>query len=439
MNWDVSKCFSFYSYKGGSGRTTTLLNVTKHLCEKLNASKESPILLIDADLESAGLTYFFNCEKRFSAKFNSTIHAELFLNQPREVLDGVVGDNTFGKSRERLVSCENIASDIDELFPGYSISDVFDKVYIRETTSQLLERIVSATERCAQNSTTGSAIDTEDSFLSKTYDLSKLVTKLKSIDKSNPDNAPAEKRKAIETFLPSDGMVDVSEYLGLEEGAVKFIGVDVAFTGTHTEINQIIAFSNKQIITQECKRNGFSAILFDCGAGVQSTAHVLNHISDVLVYCMRPTYQFISGTYNQLTNYQHCLDRNVEIKQAIAADNGESCDKKAVIMLPTAVPYESGGTSELQNDSFNRIIGISRNYSKFVDNTFCTYDMALKEVALFKWREHILGAKAVEAAQTSAESLKKLDVYSDYQRMPEDAKQAYNTYSLIADRLIYNA
>ena len=94
-----TKCFSFYSYKGGSGRTTTLVNVTKHLAQKLDASKNAPILLVDADLESAGLTYFFNCETKFSGKFNCTLHAEQFLNHPKDVVNGITGDNTFNISR----------------------------------------------------------------------------------------------------------------------------------------------------------------------------------------------------------------------------------------------------------------------------------------------------------------------------------------------------
>lgn len=439
MNWKSAKCFSFYSYKGGSGRTTTLLNTTKHLCEKLKVSKEKPILLIDADLESAGLTYFFNCETRFSAKFNSTIHAEAFLNRPQEILDGFGGSLVFGKSPERLFSCESIAIRIDKLYPGYNVVDVLNNVFIRETTSQIFDRIVSSAEKCQQDKKSGSVPDKEARFLSKTYDLDKLVTKLINIDKSKIDNATSEKRKTIEAFLPTDGMVDVSEYFGLSEGSVKFIGVDVAYTGKHTEIDQDRILANKNSIVSACTKNGFSAILFDCGAGVQSTAHVLNHISDVLVYCMRPTYQFISGTRNQLINYIDCLSANAVTKQRKAAHYGEPCDKKTVIMLPTAVPYTSDGTSELQKDSFDRIRGISQTYSEFVDNTFCSYNMALKEVALFKWREHILGAKAVETSQTSAESLEKLNVYSDYQNMPKDAKSAYDTYSLLADRLVYNA
>ena len=439
-----SKCFSFYSYKGGSGRTTTLVNVTKHLAEKLNASKEHPILLVDADLESAGLTFFFDCEKRFTAKMNCTLHAESFLNRPKEVLSGVIGDNTFGKSHERLVSCEKIAKRIAGLFPSYNIGNLFDDIYIRDTTSQILNRIVTAAERSFSNGSEnsnniGSTSIDADAFFSKTYDLSKLCGKLIAIQESNSDCMVEEKRKAIESFLPSDGMVDVSEYFGVSEGSVMFIGVDVSFTGEHKELSNESALANKRHIARECGKNGFSAVLFDCGAGVQSTAHVLNHISDVIVYCMRPTYQFVSGTRNQLINYQDCLNQTVINKKAKVSESNSPFDKKSVILLPTAVPPETNDTDILQNDSFERIKNISGLCNDFVDNTFCSYEMALKEVALFKWREHILGTKAIHTEQTSKEALERLELYSDYKRMPDDAKAAYNTYKHIAERLIYNA
>ena len=70
----MTACYTFYSYKGGSGRTTTLLNTTKHLIDELGANAEKPILLVDADLESAGLTYFFNAQEKFTDLFPKSIH-----------------------------------------------------------------------------------------------------------------------------------------------------------------------------------------------------------------------------------------------------------------------------------------------------------------------------------------------------------------------------
>ena len=75
-----AKCFSFYSYKGGSGRSTTCVNTLLHLIRKMNAGPQHPILLVDTDLESAGLTYFFGCQKKFTARLSGAIDTASLLS-----------------------------------------------------------------------------------------------------------------------------------------------------------------------------------------------------------------------------------------------------------------------------------------------------------------------------------------------------------------------
>lgn len=48
---------SFFSYKGGAGRTSLLYNTLPFLAEKLNASEKEPIIVLDLDLDSKGLSY----------------------------------------------------------------------------------------------------------------------------------------------------------------------------------------------------------------------------------------------------------------------------------------------------------------------------------------------------------------------------------------------
>ena len=437
-----AKCYTFYSYKGGSGRTTTLVNTTKHLAEILNASKEHPILLVDADLESAGLTYFFNCEKRFTARFPYTIHAESFLKTPRAVLTGVRGDSTFGVSRERMFSVEPLVERIARFYPSMpseSIQALFAGVSLRETTFQIMDRIVQAMERAETATQQNIPVEPDDKYFCQAYELYSLFLKLEEIDCSQPDAAD-RKRATIEEFLPADGMVDVSKYFGLEEGAVKFIGVDVAFNGVHTELDNERATNNKSHIVKECGKKGFSTVIFDCGAGVQSTAHVLNHVSDVIVYCMRPTYQFAFGTLIQLTNYQDSLAKIAARNSEKAIDEGKEGNKKSVILLPTAVPMETEETKHLQKDSFDRIKRIADMFDSFVDSTFCSYETALKEVSLFKWREYVLGTKPVNVDKPDEEMYEALAPYYEYGRqMPADAQAAYNTYKLLAERMHHNS
>lgn len=437
-----TKCYTFYSYKGGSGRTTTLLNTTKHLADILGASKEHPILLVDADLESAGLTYFFNCETRFTARFNKTLHAASFLNQPKAVLTGIAGDNTFGISKERMFSCDALASRMSLLYPSMKVPELLSGVMLRETIMQVFEAIVLAFEEKNQSEKNKEELSDDVEYICRVYELARLFRQLGSIPQDDPDRFE-KKRAIIETFLPADGMVDVSHYFGRAFGSIKFVGADVAYTGRHMALNNVNAANNKRTIIQECGKKGFSAILFDCSAGVQSSAHVLNHVSDVLVYCMRPTYQFVSGTYIQLERYSQSLQKIVNIKQSKAADRGETCDKKSVILLPTAVPRGADGTMTLQNDSFERIHRIaSLTFSTFVDNTFSSYEKSLKEISLFKWREYILGTEHVVTDnwlnRMTDDTLQALKVYASYETMPADAKEAYNTYRLLAERLCYN-
>ncbi|MCL2861594.1 MAG: hypothetical protein FWE22_04190 [Firmicutes bacterium] len=59
---------TFFSYKGGAGRSSTCLNTLPYLATELNASKNAPILLIDMDWKSAGMTYLLDQEKTFRSK-----------------------------------------------------------------------------------------------------------------------------------------------------------------------------------------------------------------------------------------------------------------------------------------------------------------------------------------------------------------------------------
>ncbi len=51
---------TFYSYKGGTGRSMALANVACLLAEKLGASRPEKVLAIDWDLDAPGLHRFFH-------------------------------------------------------------------------------------------------------------------------------------------------------------------------------------------------------------------------------------------------------------------------------------------------------------------------------------------------------------------------------------------
>lgn len=51
------KRISYFSYKGGAGRSSLAYNTIPYLAKQLNATPKNPIVIMDLDLDSAGLTF----------------------------------------------------------------------------------------------------------------------------------------------------------------------------------------------------------------------------------------------------------------------------------------------------------------------------------------------------------------------------------------------
>lgn len=51
------KKISYFSYKGGAGRSSLAYNTIPYLVKELNASPKRPVILMDLDLDSAGITF----------------------------------------------------------------------------------------------------------------------------------------------------------------------------------------------------------------------------------------------------------------------------------------------------------------------------------------------------------------------------------------------
>lgn len=77
---------SMYSFKGGAGRTVCTANLAPRLATALNATAESPLLMLDFDLDSAGLTILLN-EDRISQETTwdtaTLLKGELNLGIPK--------------------------------------------------------------------------------------------------------------------------------------------------------------------------------------------------------------------------------------------------------------------------------------------------------------------------------------------------------------------
>lgn len=58
------KIISFNSYKGGACRTTTCYNTLPYLAHELGATARQPIIVVDCDLDSMGLTSIFHADNK---------------------------------------------------------------------------------------------------------------------------------------------------------------------------------------------------------------------------------------------------------------------------------------------------------------------------------------------------------------------------------------
>ena len=59
---------SYFSYKGGAGRSSIACNVMPFLAEKLDPTPEQPIIVVDMDIDSAGLTFLMQKETEGAVK-----------------------------------------------------------------------------------------------------------------------------------------------------------------------------------------------------------------------------------------------------------------------------------------------------------------------------------------------------------------------------------
>lgn len=401
-----TKCYTFYSYKGGSGRSTTAMNTVYHLISELGASPESPILLVDVDLESAGLTFYFNQEDRFLSDIS--LGGAAFDTSC--VLSGQTKPRYhFKESGNQYLVTQEV---VDEFERGgfRNIETLFSDVRLTQSKWELLKRIAKAyTER-------RSATADNSQELLNFFDVSKFISGLNRI------NNAEEKERFILDFLPTSVYTDISKYFGQEPGTVRFLGVD-----TKQNTARVARGYGSEAIENllaECNRRGYKAIVFDSGAGTQSSADLLQYKSDVVVYCMRPTIQFAKGTKTAIRTYSGRLN----------------ISGAKVILLPTAVSWDDEN-GVLSQDCFSAISSVARE-AGFIDDTFCMPQTALCEVGLFKWREQILGVNydpSVDNRKLSpiSDDVKcVLQKYGDESTLPLDAKKAYETYRRLAKRIV---
>ena len=444
-----AKCYAFYSYKGGSGRSTTCINTLLHLVKKMDASPQHPILLVDTDLESAGLTYFFNCTQKFTSKLSGAIDAATLLS------GGIAETNAawiFGK--DLITEAKNVPVDVIKDLEKSGITDaaeLFGDIRLYPQEKALLNAVVNSYTNRKTHSP--SSVGNEEGEIQKkggalsrvgaisdALDYDHVISRYCNMGEIIPalrrEKDPDKKRKILVDKMPATQFVDISHYFACLPGTIMFLGVDLNFQKEQVVRNAATKYIRTML--DYAGQYGYRAIIFDSSAGVQSTAHALQWVSDVIVCCMRPSRQFIMGTNEQLKNYQDIMIRKINEYR----EEGQSSARKAIILLPTVVP-SSDEYAALKKESFDTIkkVLLAKAYLEFIDDYFCNSENALNEISFFKWREQILGVPDININTYSSEIQKVIESVSSEENVNarEDTRRAYTVYDELADHLIMNS
>lgn len=86
------KTISFFSYKGGAGRSSILYNTISFLAKELNATSEHPIVVMDLDIDSKGLSYLLLSDESYNP---SKLDAIKILKNPSAYLNPLDSPKTL--------------------------------------------------------------------------------------------------------------------------------------------------------------------------------------------------------------------------------------------------------------------------------------------------------------------------------------------------------
>lgn len=288
------KTITFYSYKGGAGRSSTTLNTLPYLVQSFHASASAPILVLDMDLDSAGMTYLLGLDVHFKDRY--------------DVKSFLMGEENWSEA------------------PAASLAD----------------------------------------------------------------------HEFYQKFAP------VGDILGVENGAVMFLGVD---DGKIVDNNQMDGTKegvfNK--LSRFCRKNGVKAVVIDSSAGDQFSAVLSTGAANDIVCCMRPTMQFRIGTFN----YLHRL--------------AEKTSEKRIVLLPTVVP-----NTDKEIDGETQRTKAINNITERVD------DLAIDDVCMDFVSEELFGINEVERFKWKEGVLFKIGLSDE---LSADEKEATKRYRKLANVL----
>ncbi len=86
------KVISFNSYKGGACRTTTCYNTIPYLAKILGATEKRPLLIVDFDLDSMGMTKLISDDDRFNNTYSANSLLDARNSKNRDIVDEGLDD-----------------------------------------------------------------------------------------------------------------------------------------------------------------------------------------------------------------------------------------------------------------------------------------------------------------------------------------------------------
>ena len=351
------KVIAFYSYKGGSGRTVVTANLVPLLVKELGATKENPILVIDMDMDSAGLTHVFKQYHRFEES-NWVTSNLLKKDIGNEIL---LGHKDTKKIFFNKDDTQKLSADIIEKLKDTGLKDNSLKLL---SEIELRESII-------------------EGFKKKIHeDINLLRIKL------NDAKTKDEMIEFIEKNLPAFGMVEIPpEILGkdIPRGSVRFIGSKQVSKDSIIEGDGIGKLEDLYL---HCERENYSAMIIDSASGRQPSANIVHNISTdkVIIYCLRLSEQFREGT-------------NLQLEYFINSEKGVE-GITDIIILPVAIPKSDYKDETLRKfkenalhylrSKFNELFKKAENKEKQVNILNDFIENGIPEVESFKWHERIL-------------------------------------------------
>jgi len=390
------KIISFYSYKGGAGRTTCTANFVYHYAKNADTNEKNPVILIDMDVDSAGLTNFINHSDRTNQSVWNIIN---ILNENKLNLSTNTNlDILLQKDKKGNISNLFIESLINYIKSLNNPQNDFDIKLINEL------------KKCNDiRESLNNYIDNLDDDTLNEY----VEVFYKSLIKRELGNRYIKNK--IESAFPAFGLSDVSEYFNCDERSILFLGASQISDEVYNYDTACKRF-NATIEALEAHFKGNLTIVIDSSSGCQPSALIAHEVSDVLIYCMRLTRQFRSGTQ---THLKYMFERFFNERDI---DNIPK-----VIILPVAVPKYTDVNHPLalkRDNAMNNMRAYMDNINKqyetqsiiqFVSDNDNNKDDSncIQEVEIFKWNEQILKQ-------------------SEYENFQDDEKNAYENFEKLA-------